>query len=282
MKAFAISVVLAMVTVASGWALGEQAHPAIHLRDVVEVDDAKVLLSDLLPPDASPNIRAVSSAVELCRAPQPGSSRPLHEEQIRRAIASQPGLHVDNFLVPATVIIRSRGWSIKESDVRDAVSDFLGQHGSNDRLPHTAQLNLPEFLAATEPGFKLQVTRMHWDVSAQKIEVEVRCSNRKSCGKFLVRVVLPSTDKWPANLFRSISINSRATAETGTAAGSPSLVARGTSATLILEDANTRIFIPVVCLQQGWLNQRIRVFEKRSRQVFLAEVVGDHLLRANL
>lgn len=282
MKAFAIGVVLATLTVASGRALGEQTHQAIHLRDVVEVNDAKVLLSDLLPPGAPPNIRAVSSAVELCRAPQAGSSRPLHEEQIRKAIASQPGLHADNFLVPASVIVRSSGWPIKQSDVRDVVSDFLRQHGSNDGLPHRAQLHLPEFLVAAEPGFKLQVTRMHWDATAQKIEIQVRCSNRKSCGKFLVRVGLPSTEEWPTNLVRSIPINSRATAETGTAAGSPSLVTRGTPATLILQDANTRIFVPVVCLQPGWLNQRIRVFEKRSRQVFLAEVVGDHLLRANL
>ena len=52
-------------------------------------------------------------------------------------------------------------------------------------------------------------------------------------------------------------------------------------ATLVLDGGSVRISVRVICLQQGVLNQQIRVIEERSRRVFHAEVVGAGRLRAS-
>jgi hypothetical protein len=283
-KVFPISVGLAIAIIAlSGWCLGSQSGDAIHLRETVEVNHEIVLLSDLLPTDAPTLIWKAGATLELCRAPQPGSVRILRAEQILASIASREDL-VQQLVMPARVTIRYYGWPIKEANVRDAIAEFLRNHGSDGALPDNATLVLPESLAANEKDFQLQVTHMQWDVQRQAIEVRLRCSRRWSCGSFLARAVFaePLAELWRNGLPRAMSVDSTRHPETAPDPGYPLLVARGKPATLILDNAMTRISMPVICLEPGGLKQRIRVFDKRSRQVFLAEVVGDHLLHASL
>jgi Chaperone for flagella basal body P-ring formation len=124
---------------------------------------------------------------------------------------------------------------------------------------------------------------MEWDNRQQAVQARLRCSSRASCAPFLVRVVLtPSfSDHWRDELSSRSALNSIAMPTT-TSISPPPLTTRGKPATLILEDRGMRISVPVVCLEPGVLNQRIRVFDKQSRHVFLAEIVGAGLLRASL
>lgn len=282
MKLFLINLCLTVViATSSGWCRGEKSSSPIQLLDVVEVNHPMVVLADLLPRDAPPAMRAASSTIALCPAPQPGSVRILRSEQVMTVMTAHTDLP-RRVVAPPTVIVRSCGWPIRKADVRDAISRYLRAHGSSS-LPDMGMLELPPFLAATAQNVQLQVTHLQLDSRQQAMEARVRCSNRKSCASFLAHVVLPQSADWPAELVRTISANSAAISATSlpVVARAP-LVARGKTATLILEDATMRISIPVICLEPGLLNQRIRVVDRRSRRVFLAEVIGDHLLRASL
>lgn len=280
MKLTLISVCVAALTVTPlGGGLDKERGNAIRLREAVEVNHPIVLLADLLPADAPAPIRKEAAALELCRAPQPGSVRILREEQILASITRHTDL-ARRLVMPPQVTIRYSSWPIKEASVRDAISEFLHKHGSNAALPDAARLDLPEFASAREENCELQVTQLQWDRPRQAIEVRLRCSKRWSCSSFVAHVVLPKSlpEEWLSSLLRTMAIPEK----TAPDATQPPLVARGKGATLILEDAMMRISVPVICLEPGLLNQRIRVFDKHSRRVFLAKVVGDHLLHASL
>jgi len=253
---------------------GEQ----IRLRDSLEVNRAAILLSDLLPADTPSQMREISTKIELCRAPQPGSLRTLRQDQILAAMRSHPDL-LPTMIVPPTVIVRSGGWKISEERVRTAIAEFL-RINVNTVPSEPLTIILPEFLAATEPNYQLQVTRIRPDPFKAEVEAEVRCVSRRSCGAFLVRLTVPENEASQLNLARTIS--APATKEKSPDDPRPRLVQQGKPATLILEDFTTRISLPVICLASGGLNERVRVIDKRSRKIYAAEVIGDQLLRANL
>jgi hypothetical protein len=187
----------------------------------------------------------------------------------------------NRIVVPSAVIIRSSGSPIGEAAVRDAISEYLRKRWSSASLPDRAKLSLPEFLSAREPSSGLQVTHMQWDVLRQAVAARLRCSNRESCGSFVAYIILPQPAEWPTNLVRTIAASSAAIPGMPLVGRVP-LVTRGKKATLILQDATMRISLSVICLEPGMLNQRIRVIDRRSRRIFLADVIGNDLLHANL
>ena len=279
MKLFVIRICLALVIVTPpAWCLGKEGGNAIHLLEVVEVKHPTVVLSDLLPPDAPLAIRTAAATVELCRAPQAGSMRILRAERILAAATQNLR---NRIVVPSAVIIRSSGSPIGEAAVRDAISEYLRKRWSSASLPDRAKLSLPEFLSAREPSSGLQVTHMQWDVLRQAVAARLRCSNRESCGSFVAYIILPQPAEWPTNLVRTIAASSAAIPGMPLVGRVP-LVTRGKKATLILQDATMRISLSVICLEPGMLNQRIRVIDRRSRRIFLADVIGNDLLHANL
>jgi hypothetical protein len=277
-KRFLISVGFAVVFMS---AVGrcDRSREVIRLRDAVIVDHPTVWLSDLLSAGSSMALRTASASVVLCPAPQPGSMRVLDAEQIRIAMAARPDLF-QRIAAPPSVIVQSKGWPIKQADIENAIAEYLRQRGTNASLFAMARVDLPEFLVATGKNFQLQVAQMRW-LSRQLIEIRLHCSHH-ACLDFLAHIVLPerSAEQSRAALIRSVFPNSTQIPEPAPAGST--LMAKGTTAMLILEDARMRLSIPVTCLEAGQLNERIRVFDRRNRQVFLAEVVGDHLLRATL
>jgi len=62
----------------------------------------------------------------------------------------------------------------------------------------------------------------------------------------------------------------------------PRMVRGGDPAILVLESADSRIRMPVVCLQNGARGQRIRVASRDHRRFFEGEVVGAGLLKGSL
>jgi hypothetical protein len=62
----------------------------------------------------------------------------------------------------------------------------------------------------------------------------------------------------------------------------PRVVRGGDSAILTLENADSRISLPVICLQNGVRGQRIRVASKDHRRFFEGEVVGTGVLKGSL
>src|SRR5579864_5937046 len=252
----------------------------VQLRDAVEVKRDRVWLSDLLPADAPSAMQKAGAVIELCPAPQPGSARILDAEQIKSKLVSQPEV-LRQLAIPPRITVRSSGWPIEEEMVRMAISTFLREQGSRPDLPGAARFEGLQSLVAGEEHSKLQVTGFDWDTRQQSVQVRLRCATRASCGSFLVHVVLPPSagDQWRTQLGWASGSTSLGAVQLAPPTISGAVLAeKGKLATLILDDGSMRISVRVICLQPGVLNQRIRVFEARSRHVFHAEVVGAGLL----
>jgi hypothetical protein len=278
-----INVYLAMAVAIAGKSLAaEQGPGAVYLREVIEISHpGPVLLSDLLPPNAPSAIRNASMRVELCRAPQPGSLRILQAEQVRHSITEADLLQ--RLIIPARVTIRCSARLVSETSAREAISDFLRKHGWESGLAEGSKLDLPDVAAANCEPF--EVMHLRWDLQRQAIEVHLGCSKPRSCGGSLGYVLLPQTmpEDSRNGLIRAISTTSaHPLRKVLSEVAPPPLLAKGKTATLILENTRMRISVPVICLEPGLLNEEIHVFDQRSRRVFRAQVIGDHLLRANL
>jgi hypothetical protein len=252
----------------------------VRLRTEIAVQHPVVWLSDLLPSEASLELRKASSSIAICRAPQPGSVRILEGDRIAHLLQQQPAV-LPQLQIPARVSVRSSGWPIREEEVRDAIAKFLREQGWKNDLPEDASLQWPEVFASSVEPPRLQVAGISWDEPQHMVEARLRCSKRVSCGSFLVRVTLPLdfVSEWRESLMvRSVS----GPAISSAAAAGPMLVERGKPATLIFCGGGLRISLPVNGMQGGALNQVVRVFDPASRRVFRAEVVGPGLLRSTL
>lgn len=60
------------------------------------------------------------------------------------------------------------------------------------------------------------------------------------------------------------------------------LVRAGSSATLLLDGTHVHISIPVICLENGSMGQRIRVANPDRSKFYTVQVAGDRLLRGAL
>jgi|SRR5579862_1021189 len=274
---FVISTLIA-VAVLGKWLAAEESRQAIRLREAAEVNHATILLSDLLPPNVSNQMQKIGATIELGKAPQAGILRVLYRDQILEGMRSNPEL-LNMMIVPPTVMVHFSGWPISKTRVRNAISEFLRKNGDGG-FSENATIVLPGFLAASEPNYHLEVTKLRTDFFKPEIQAEVRCISPRSCGSFLVRVTSFQSEGFPQKLTRAIS--PRGAVGKSSDGSGPRLVAQGKPATLMLEDSTTRISLPVVCLGSGGLNERIRVMDKQSRRIYAAEVIGDQLLRASL
>ena len=284
MKFSLINLGLTIAMTATCGSLAAEQHPvAIPLPDAVVIDHpGPVFLSDLLPHNSAMTIRNAAAEIELCQAPRAGTLRLLRADQILEATSAHADL-LHQVIIPPRIAIRYLGRPADEGSIHRAISEFLRGHGWDRGLPEGAKLDLPEVSAA--PGESFEVKDLHWDMQRQAMEVRLRCSKTQSCSGLLVYVFLPENlpEDSRAALVRAMSANSQPIPKRGLAdAAHPPLVAKGNAATLIVEDRTMRISMPVICLEPGLLHQDIRVFDKRSRHVFLAQVIGDHLLRAGL
>lgn len=254
----------------------------VPLRAAVEVKPGVLWLSDLLPDDAPASLQKAGAAIEICRTPQPGSVRILEAQQIGRRLRQQPDIF-RQLIVPPRISVRAAGWPMREETVRGAIAKLLREQGGGNELPDGAKLQWAETFAATVDHPLLEATGLAWDERQQDLQVRLRCLSRRSCGSFLVRVILTSaiSQQWHDNL----------SAGPGTGAGQPqsasgalgqALAEPGKPATLVLDNRSMRISLRVICLQRGSLHQQIRVFDARSRRVFRAEVVGAGRLHATL
>ncbi|MGA8153907.1 MAG: flagella basal body P-ring formation protein FlgA [Terriglobales bacterium] len=112
--------------------------------------------------------------------------------------------------------------------------------------------------------------------------VKLRCRDNQECLPFYVLVHAS-----PAKLLNSGAGGTRLQPVSDQKpldvnASFPRVVRGGDAATLILQDADYRISLPVVCLQDGARGQKIRVASKDHRRFFEGEVVGTGMLKGSL
>jgi hypothetical protein len=106
------------------------------------------------------------------------------------------------------------------------------------------------------------------------LKVKLRCRDNHECLPFYVLVhgldqahlILPERRAQPL----------------AAAVASQNLIRGGDHATLILESPDSRISMPVICLQSGVRGQTIRVASTDRKQFFEAEIVATGMLKGSL
>ncbi len=182
----------------SAWGVRPKTSQMVPLRDVVVVDHAIILLSDLLPANAPLGLKSAGDAIPLGRAPQIGSIRTFEPEQITHQLAIAPTL-LAVLRIPFRITIRRFQWPIKNTAVRKAISVFLARQKSKfGDLMSSATFQL-DSTGALQQDPSLSVTGMDWDDRRGVIQFRLRCANRAVCGSFLAYAVSPlsiTADGW--------------------------------------------------------------------------------------
>jgi hypothetical protein len=139
------------------------------------------------------------------------------------------------------------------------------------------QVELLSMVSAKIASPSLQVVSIS-RTTAGTVGVRLRCRQNGVCLPFYVLVHSKTSAASP-----------RLKADGEVPAGSPQGIAKAASeihggerATLILENADLRISLPVICMQSGSHGQRIRVTSKDGLRFFEGEVIGAGMLKGSL
>lgn len=260
------------------------ATPCVQLSANVEIDAETVRLSDLLPSGATMELKEAAGKVELGPAPRAGGVRIFTRKQVLGSVESGAAL-LETLTVPQEIVVRRRAWPISQDSVNGAIKGAMQQQGwSADGLAGQQTWQWPSTMMAADPGPELEVQGMEWDLGHHGLQVRLGCVRKALCSSFLVRVPIVHA-LLEGKLHRPFLVPARphpATARTATKhPAGPVLTQAGKLATLVLEGEGVRIKLKVVCLGQGRLSQQVRVRDTASRTVYVAEIMGPGLLRAN-
>jgi flagella basal body P-ring formation protein FlgA len=135
------------------------------------------------------------------------------------------------------------------------------------------QIELLSGISASRETASVQVVSVT-DRTAGTVKVKLRCQDNQECLPFYVLV----------HGIEAVSVG-RASARRVPAVKADSLqniIRGGDHATLILESPDSRMSLPVICLESGVRGQRIRVTSPDHRQFFDAEVVASGMVRGSL
>ena len=118
-----------------------------------------------------------------------------------------------------------------------------------------------------------------WHTGSAK--VRLRCTQHEDCLPFYVLVNWPSAVESETAISRWSSSGSHAIARPIPQHG-PWLVHNGEPATLVIEREHLRVQLPVVCLENGSAGKTVRARSTDHKRIYVAEVVGEKLLKGQL
>jgi hypothetical protein len=135
------------------------------------------------------------------------------------------------------------------------------------------QIELLSGISGTRENASVRVVSVA-DQAGGSLKVKLRCEDNQECLPFYVLVHgLDAVNAGPT-ITRAVPV---------VKASSPQNVIRGGDrATLILESPDSRMSLPVICLQSGVRGQTIRVASPDHRQLFNAEVIAPGILKGSL
>jgi hypothetical protein len=256
--------------------------PKIELLREVTVAGSRVLLSDLLPANASESLRARASQIAMGATPLPGNARVLERDAIESQVSPNGGI-LSEVSIPDRIVVRTDSRAITLNEVFETIRAALAQKGliSADALrPEDVLLESQILVAPGDSG--LQVMRMDLDRGLRRARFLLWPSHSPKVLPFFATAKLEGdleglSYRAPADLGHIA--NTRAVVP---AAARPAkaeiLVGQGERATLLLRSETLRMFVDVVSLERGTLGQQIRVRMTETGKILNARVDGrSHL-----
>ncbi|MGH9499685.1 MAG: flagella basal body P-ring formation protein FlgA [Terriglobales bacterium] len=239
--------------------------PAVRLRDA-SVSRDSILLSDLLPPEASTAMRRAGEQIDLGRTPQCHTIRFFDPSDIERRTSSWPALQRLVFAGPISV--QRACFPIRREAVEKVISEFAQQE---EIAPPVSPIRWPELIFASQESPALEVEQALPDPARPQLQIRLRCVQPAVCPSFWVEV--PTRQR--------LHLLSAPAPEVKSAPG-PSLVKSGQRVLLVFDDPPMHIQLLVTCLQRGSLGKQVRAMDPSTHRVYQAEVTGAGTLRAHL
>ena len=271
----------------------------ISLLPEARVEGTAIYLSDLLPRQASPEMRAQAESILIGAAPQPGSLRALSGPAVAHILETAGA---GTYTIPDQIVVRRAGRAITREEVIAAIRSSLNHNALSDMefRPEDVSFSAPLIISG-DP--QLQVTRMELDSGLKLVKFLIRSRADSSLIPFLVtvrrsgsgapladlkpavpRTVAPASNGRVADILtaaasaKATGVEAEDTATTG-----PDVVFPGHTVRLnLISGASMRMSLDVNPLERGAAGQKILVKYPPTGKVFHVLVVGPGLVEAAL
>jgi hypothetical protein len=253
----------------------------IPMRPSVVVEGSSISLLDLLDSAAPQDLRSKAANINVGTAPSFGSTRRITRPVLLDLLA---GNHfpADHFLIPSAISVQRAARPITSEKVFDAIQKALLKNGLTDFLSlNLEDISLDARILVPRQEIHLEVTQITFD-------------DLLGCARFRIWIPSsPSISPFYATARLSNSVSSRAfrvvrspsilpvSIPRAMPAVSPVLVRAGFFARLHLHSANSSLLLRVTPLQNGHLDDLIRVRLPANGHVLQARVLSIGVLDAN-
>lgn len=264
------------------------APPAWALLAEARVAGESIYLSDLLPAEATPGMREAAGKILLGAAPPPGGTLTLTGERIAGLL---PEAARQQMVIPPHVLVHRASRPVTREEVVAAIQAALRRNGLPGRAaldPEDVHFSPAVTVAATDA--KLEVRRIDFDAALQQDRFLLASAADPRVLPFLVLAERPSAtreepsagggERRDAGDLESALRAARPANNSAAFAGGIPLVEPKKIAKLHVVSGSMQMFLQVLPLEKGALDETVRVKVAGSGQILRGRVVAPGQLEA--
>lgn len=259
------------------------AAPAWTLRDDARVSGESIYLSDLLPDEISPGLRAAAGRISLGAAPSPGGTLTLDGARIARLL---PPAARGELRIPPQVLVHRASRLLTREEVARAIQDSLRYNrlpGATDVQPEDVHFSADVPVSTSDA--KLKVRRADFDAALQQDRFLLVSTADRRALPFWVTVARRSAVAENAQALRAPTDSSALESALRDAPSAKdslgeTLVEPRRRAKLHVVSGSMQMFLAVVPLERGALHDTVRVKVAGSGQILRGQVVAPGQLEA--
>lgn len=251
----------------------------VALLSSAEVSGDAVLLSNVLPSDAPPDLQRRAEGIRLGTAPQDGATRTISREAIA-AILERSLLPGSSFLIPEYITIRRTGRVVTRQEVFRAIQAAMGStspQGRSELRLEDIRLGPAVRISVAEP--QLRVTQVLLDHRTGCVWFRLKAAASPEVLPFYVALRSPSFFGKGPLVSRAVSANATLP-HPAPDSTLPILVEPGSPARLCVRSPDSKMVLTVNPMQRGRLGETIRVRLPGTAKILKARVAGKAYLDA--
>lgn len=278
-------VLLSLLTFAAG---AGAAPPAWGLLAEARVAGESIYLSDLLPAEATPGMREAAGKIRLGAAPPPGGTLTLAGERIAGLL---PEAARQQMVIPPHVLVHRSSRPVTREEVVAAIQAALRRNGLPGRAaldPEDVHFSPAITVAATDA--KLEVRRIDYDAALQQDRFLLASAADPRVLPFLVLAERPSatrdepsaggSERRDARDLETALRAARPANNSAISVGGMALVEPKKIAKLHVVSGSMQMFLQVLPLEKGALDETVRVKVAGSGQILRGRVIAPGQLEA--
>jgi hypothetical protein len=265
------------------------APPAWALLTEARVAGESIYLSDLLPAEATPGMREAAGKIRLAAAPPPGGTVTLAGERIAGLL---PEAARQQMVIPPHVLVHRASRPVTREEVVAAIQAALRRNGLPGRAaldPETVHFSPAVTVAATDA--RLEVRRIDYDAALDQDRFLLASAADPRALPFLVLAERPSSAREESSAvgndkprdardLESALRAARPANNSAISAGGIPLVEPKKIAKMHVVSGSMQMFLQVLPLEKGALDETVRVKVAGSGQILRGRVIAPGQLEA--